>query len=60
MGQTRVEEFLQDYPKLQEAVEILGDKLTKAEKQIYALEEGLADLARHLKQLEKATESSGH
>jgi chromosome segregation ATPase len=59
MDQTRIEEFLQDYPKLQEAVETLGAKLTKAEKQIYALEEGLAALARHLRQLEEAIESSG-
>ena len=54
MDQMRIEEFLQGYPKLQETIESLGAKLAKAEKQIYALEEGLAALGRRLGQLEEA------
>jgi uncharacterized coiled-coil protein SlyX len=54
MDQMRIETFLQDYPKLQETIESLGAKLTKAEKQIYALEEGLTALVRRLGQLEEA------
>jgi hypothetical protein len=53
MDQMRIE-FLQDYPKLQETIESLRVKLTKAEKQIYALEEGLTALVRRLGQLEEA------
>ena len=36
-----------------------GAKLTKAEKQIFALEEGLTALSRRLRQLEEAVENWG-
>jgi uncharacterized coiled-coil protein SlyX len=55
MDQMRIEEFLRDYPKLQETIDSLGAKLAKAEKQIYALEEGLAALVRRLGQLEEVS-----
>jgi hypothetical protein len=40
-------------------METLGAKLTKTEKQIFALEEGLTALARRLRQLEETVENSG-
>ena len=54
MDQMRIEECLEDYPKFEETIESLGAKLAKAEKQIYALEEGLTALGRRLGQLEEA------
>ena len=59
MDQTRTEEVLKDYLNLQKAMETLGAKLTKAEKQIFALEEGLTALSRRLRQLEEAVENWG-
>jgi hypothetical protein len=59
MDQTRTEEVLKDYLNLQKAMETLGTKLTKAEKQIFALEEGLTALAQRLRQLEEAVENWG-
>jgi phage shock protein A len=57
MDQTKIDEFLQAYPNLQNTVETLEAQLRKAEKQIYALEEGLTALRHRIGQLEETTDT---
>ena len=45
MDQTKMDDILQAYADLQKAMETLVAQLRKAEKQIYALEEGLTAFA---------------
>jgi len=57
MEQTKIDEFLQSYPNLQKTLETLEAQLRKAEKQIYALEEGLTGLRQRVGQLEESTDN---
>ena len=52
-------QILKAYANLQKTMETLGAQLRKAEKQIYALEEGLTDLRPRVGQLEETTENLG-
>ena len=54
-----MDDILQAYADLQKTMETLVAQLRKAEKQIYALEEGLTALRHRVGQLEETTENLG-